>query len=539
MSLYTLAKSNVDYKFFQYLTIPFEQVVMAFISPIFPAAKVRVDNKKSKATIVLRILIGVLIAVPFLALFLILLLSADLAFNQIVKDAFSVDILKDILVIIIWFCVGSWFSLGALYYNLYLKKKHTKEEIKKTVKSSRFFIEGLTILSLIELLFFVFNLIQLTYLFGGEGLITGGEFTYSEYARKGFFELVAVSVIALGLYGLIFKIKRTKNNVQKKLFSSAGVFGLILLLPMSGSAFYRLMMYEQAYGFTELRIYSHLFIIYLFVLYLLFAIKFTTKLKETYFLYAFEIITVLAISITGFLNVDGVIADFNITNAKNVVTENDSLKYSNKRFGEVAEEDEEVGLDLEYLNTLSYDAIPRQIKLFNESEGELKQEIAFYLEAKYLWMTYDEDKDFRQYTLRYLNARSLLKKHKDEIFIESDKYEQTIIQNYKNEYVDSRDSYDFDWQTECKNDEYKLSLIDKHGYAFLHTDFNIFTFPEEEEKPFVVTINDCLTSKTGTYYIVTSEWDGWGNKVKAEVFLISLDDYDEKIFLVSRREYHY
>ncbi len=43
-------------------------------------------------------------------------------------------------------------------------------------------------------------ILQFTYLFGGTDNINVEGFTYSEYAVRGFFELVAVAVISLILF---------------------------------------------------------------------------------------------------------------------------------------------------------------------------------------------------------------------------------------------------------------------------------------------------------------------------------------------------
>jgi uncharacterized protein DUF4153 len=53
-------------------------------------------------------------------------------------------------------------------------------------------------LGALNLLFLAFVVVQFRYLFGGEGLVEERVgLTYAEYARHGFFELVAVSVLVL------------------------------------------------------------------------------------------------------------------------------------------------------------------------------------------------------------------------------------------------------------------------------------------------------------------------------------------------------
>jgi hypothetical protein len=54
------------------------------------------------------------------------------------------------------------------------------------------------VLGLLDLLFLTFVVIQVRYLFGGAGRVaaTAG-LTHTEYARRGFFELVTVTALAL------------------------------------------------------------------------------------------------------------------------------------------------------------------------------------------------------------------------------------------------------------------------------------------------------------------------------------------------------
>ena len=51
-------------------------------------------------------------------------------------------------------------------------------------------IEVATLLISVDLLFLVFVWIQFAYLFGGQANITLEGYTYAEYARRGFFELL-------------------------------------------------------------------------------------------------------------------------------------------------------------------------------------------------------------------------------------------------------------------------------------------------------------------------------------------------------------
>jgi hypothetical protein len=112
-------------------------------------------------------------------------------------------------------------------------------------------IEAATILIAVDVLFGVFVLIQLTYLFGGQSSLEITGVPYSEYARSGFFELVWVALLAGGLLTLIHAIaaRRTVALVASGL-ALAGLTAAVLV-----SAVIRLRIYQEAYGWTELRFY--------------------------------------------------------------------------------------------------------------------------------------------------------------------------------------------------------------------------------------------------------------------------------------------
>ena len=66
----------------------------------------------------------------------------------------------------------------------------------------------LTVLITVNLIYVVFTVIQFTYLFGSISSFLPEGVTYAEYARRGFFELVAVTLINVSI--LIIIINLTK-----------------------------------------------------------------------------------------------------------------------------------------------------------------------------------------------------------------------------------------------------------------------------------------------------------------------------------------
>jgi hypothetical protein len=503
----TLVIPNEKFKFWRYLTTPVEQVTMGFVSPFFAVFKRR--NVKLPYMKFLRVVLGVVIALPILAIFFALLVSADLAFREIITDFFSVDFIGDIVVITIWFAAAFWFGFGLFYYNIFKREKYQVKEVNSQEGKSRFFVEGITILSLVELLFLVFNVVQLTYLFGGEDMISGDAFTYSEYARKGFFELVVVSVFALILLAAIYKLVKASNQIKGLVMRLISISGILLLVPMTASAFYRLYMYEDAYGFTRLRTYSHLFIIFLIVVFVWFIIKFSSKLKESVFFYGIQIITLLSLFVVGVLNVDAFIAKQDID-----------------KFGTYIEQDDGRVHDIDnaYITSLSYDAVPILVDYFKDSDEETKQEVAFYLKGMYdelLWR--NEVNDIREFNLREFTAREVLKENREEIEKYSNAYESDIISGSSSEKNDYHD-YDYKGCTKGMNVKY----IDVSSYNQYYSNLSIYD--ENGKEVEVENVGNCYELESGNYFILVEDYDLFDR----EVFFVEIEAGDDILYLVSR-----
>jgi signal transduction histidine kinase len=109
----------------------------------------------------------------------------------------------------------------------------------------------MVVLVAVDLLFATFVALQVAYLFGGRDTLATTGITYSEYARRGFFELLAVAFLSGGLIaGLEIVISRRS---WAYVLSAVALAGLTLVV--LASATLRLKLYQDAYGWTELRFY--------------------------------------------------------------------------------------------------------------------------------------------------------------------------------------------------------------------------------------------------------------------------------------------
>jgi hypothetical protein len=124
-------------------------------------------------------------------------------------------------------------------------------------------VEAITVLIAVDALFGSFMLIQAAYFFGGLDTLDRTGMTYSHYARRGFFELVAVACLALALLWGLALLARRERPWQRRGFNIACAALIALTFGMLASAFQRMLLYEQAYGYTYLRLYTHSFMIWL------------------------------------------------------------------------------------------------------------------------------------------------------------------------------------------------------------------------------------------------------------------------------------
>jgi len=224
---------------------------------------------------------GLLLALPVLVIFTLLLASADLVFADYLKDLFSLEISPDLLELL-WRGIivlgATWFLAGGLAYALGRSQASDDQgALEKALGSLAQvvrlgFVEAATVLISVDLLFLVFVWIQFAYLFGGQANITVEGYTYAEYARRGFFELLAVSVLTLGLILGLRWLTRRETGRQVQVFNGLSSLMAGLVLVILASAFQRLRLYEAAYGYTQLRLYSHVFMVWLAVAFIWFLV---------------------------------------------------------------------------------------------------------------------------------------------------------------------------------------------------------------------------------------------------------------------------
>jgi hypothetical protein len=190
-------------------------------------------------------------------------------------------------------------------------------------------------LGLLTVLFALFVAVQLTVLFGGSRyvLVTDG-LTYADYARGGFWQLVAITgltlVVLAGAARWAPRGTRTDRVFIRAMLGTLAGLTLVIV----ASALHRMDVYADTYGLTRLRVLVALCEFWLGVVFLMVLVA-GIRLRAAWLPRAVVGAGVLAVIGLATANPDGLIADRNVA-----------------RYEQIHR------IDVAYLSTLSADAVP-------------------------------------------------------------------------------------------------------------------------------------------------------------------------------------
>ena len=306
------------------------------------------SHNEGKNILTKRVLLGIGVSIPAVVFLVMMLSSADLIFhntfiifNNWVKSLLNfINIYKMI--------VGSFAGLY-LFGHLYsvFNKEGAAEGVNNDKPDSDCKIRGDLIvfnilLVSILVVYSIFIVIQFKYLFSG-GVLPGG-LNYSEYARRGFFELVFLSVLNIALILLTTYLLRDKIYGDKNKWAVFTKLMLVYLCVITGillvSSYYRMSLYDGVYGFTRLRV-----LVYIFLIFEAGGLLATLAyiIKHNFNIFAVYAAIVLLFYLTlNLVRMDELIAKRNI-----------DMYLSGQ-----AED-----IDIDYLLTLSHDALPQIMRL--------------------------------------------------------------------------------------------------------------------------------------------------------------------------------
>ncbi len=282
-------------------------VIRAVLKEFNPKEKdEQIGEKKEKNNIFKAVCFTGIIALIVIGL----LCSADNEFAKIFSTIFKdinifnvSELTGRIIIIIIAFFYFAGFFMNMLDKENGLKEFEEEEKIEK--KESYTIRMMLTVLNVVYL---VFCFTQIKVLFTEQNI------KYSEFARKGFFQLMIVSLI-----NIVMILKANNKNLketekQEKYKKTMCIVMVIFTLIIIISAFARMTLYQQNYGYTRLRIlvdYTLITEIILLIPTIIYILKNKIDLIKTYF-----VIIITMYCLVNFINIDKIIMKNNFNRYK-------------------------------------------------------------------------------------------------------------------------------------------------------------------------------------------------------------------------------
>ncbi len=139
--------------------------------------------------------------------------------------------------------------------------------------------ERLILLAGMSLLFWTFLAVQLSYLFGNLPSIRGSGMTFAEYAHRGFAELTVVA--SATVFIILIAERYGEVDGRRPALRAVTLSVLLAVLFLLVSAFHRVWLYEEAYGFTTARLYAQTYMIVVAASLAALAIEVTTELNPS------------------------------------------------------------------------------------------------------------------------------------------------------------------------------------------------------------------------------------------------------------------
>ena len=297
-------------------------------------------------------------AIPVILVVLVLLMSADSVFANIFVNIFgefkNIFMAENFVMFCLRICIIMifFFTFSGFFVNIL--KTDTMFNSETEEKITEVHIEKMTInmiLTILNIFYLIFSIIQFTSLFSN---MNTNNLDYATYARQGFFQLMMISFINIVMIILAKVNKGDTSDYTKAMSILTLLFTVVILL----SAFFRMNLYEKAYGYTYLRLFVYYILATEFILVLPIGLWILDK-KIDILKWTIGIVTIMYL-ILNFSNIESTIAKRNVD-----------------RYFENQEENE---IDLEYLfHHTGTDAIGQMKRLLNAKDETVVKKVKEYL----------------------------------------------------------------------------------------------------------------------------------------------------------------
>jgi hypothetical protein len=321
---------------------------------------------------------GVVLAVPPLLVFSGLFAAADANYQHLLDELFDVDpsqwIVHGVLILAYaWLC-------GGVLREMLLAPSRPRTWTAPPRRLHLGGVELAMVLALVDVLFLTFVVLQLPYLFGGRAQVSS--IGFSEYARRGFFELVWVAGLSLPLLLGVHWLVGNESPRARRAFTILAAIMVGLLFVIEASAAQRMQIYVADAGLTELRLQASAAMVWLCVVLAWFVV---TVLRGQRKRFAFGAL------------VSGLV----LIAALDVVSPDALIVRTNAAFGHLLDDGH---LDARPLASLSADAAPALVEALPLLPQPQRDEVEARLLSKYGV----DDADWRSFNLsRWQAARAV------------------------------------------------------------------------------------------------------------------------------------
>ena len=344
---------------------------------------------------------GLLMALPVLLVFVALFASADAIFATVAGNLFAWQLdLGELPVRAALAFVLAWPVAGLLAVGVGVAgiDRRTAAPIPQSLGAAAAeplplipglgLVEAVTILVAVDVLFAMFVILQVAYLFGGLDTMAAGGITYANYARGGFFQLVAVTVLAGGLVVSLHAVVERRTRA----FVCSAVGLAILNVVVLASAALRLALYQQAYGWTELRFYIDATISWLGIG-IVAATVLLIRDRMRWLPHAMTIAAVVVLLVVNVIGPVRLVADENVAR----LLDPGRVPPDGRR-----------GLDVEYMLTLTDDAVPALVAALPAISGADRAAVESWLEDRRAELARPETSSWPAWNLARAEARRAL-----------------------------------------------------------------------------------------------------------------------------------
>jgi Domain of unknown function (DUF4173) len=236
--------------------------VVVFVTCVAEAIKRTTETVREVTTErAVPVIRGLVLTLPITALFALLLSSVDPTLSVWRDDIVRMLETWEFLPRLVFFGAVLCLSLGALGYAV---SSSVKPSPARSTSESKPWLsvgetERLMLLSAIAGLFTVFLTLQVSYLFGDVARVEGSGISYAEWARRGFAELTVVATLCGGI--LLWLALNAPATLRRRRVLVLELIVLGETQVLLHSAFRRVLLYEDAYGFTTTRLYAQAYML--------------------------------------------------------------------------------------------------------------------------------------------------------------------------------------------------------------------------------------------------------------------------------------